>query len=132
MSFNTWSWAFILLYVFRNFLSYHWGINFAPIELRNAYFSLNTQKTAKTGDAGTTCTGTTLTCTGTGSVLEGCTSTGLGCTGTVWLLHHLYRYRFKGVPVQVSEICPEMVISPFFMHFSSIILFYFSPHQKST
>ena len=34
-----------------------------------------------------------LTCTGTGSVLEGCTVTGLGCTGTVFILHHLYRYR---------------------------------------
>ena len=47
MSFNTWSWAFLLLYVFRNFLSYHWGINFAPIEFASprrrgtVHFSLN-------------------------------------------------------------------------------------------
>ena len=134
--------------MFRNFLSYYRGMNFAPIELAEVWyishlissfsifpkcvFQLKYAKTAKTGVAGTTCTGIALTCTGTGSVLEGCTGTGLGCTSTVWLPHHLYRYRFKGVQVQVSEICPEMVISPFFMHFSSIILFYFSPHKKST
>ena len=45
----------------------------------------------------TTCTGTTLTCTGTGSVLEGCTGTGLG----------MYRYRSPKLPI----IC---VFLPFF------------------
>ena len=137
--------------MFRNFLSYYWGMNFAPIELASPrrrgtlHFSLNFilfytsgmrkfkySKTAKIRAAGNTCTGTALACTGTGSVLEGCTGTGLGSTGTVWLLHHLYRYRFKGVLVQVSEICPEMLFSPFFMHLSSIIHFYFTPHQEST
>ena len=48
-------------------------------------------------------TGIALTCTGTGSVLKGCTGTGLGYTSTVSLLHHLYRYSFKGVPVQVPK-----------------------------
>ena len=57
----------------------------------------------KTEKQSTYGTGTALTCTGTGSVMEGCTGTGLGCTGTVLLLHHLYRYRFKGVPVQVPK-----------------------------
>ena len=72
--------------------------------------------------------GTTLTCTGTGSVLEGCTGTVLGCTGTVLLLHQLYRYNSKGIPVQVSEICPEMVNFTIFhaLFFPNSLLFHSS------
>ena len=36
VSFHTWPLAFLRLFVFRNFLSYYWGMNFAPIKLRFA------------------------------------------------------------------------------------------------
>ena len=55
---------------------------------------------------------------------------------------HLYLYRFGSgglyrncsapVPVQVAEITHKWGNSPFFMHFSPIILFYYIVHHKLT
>ena len=50
----------------------------------------------------TTCTGTALTCTGIGSVLEAIPHLFRTCTGTGSVLEGVS----APVPVQVSEICP--------------------------
>ena len=105
-------------------------MNFAPIELslrlggevRYIFHSISSfsillvyefylkyAKIKKIGAAGAIGTSIALTGTDTGSVLESGIGTDLGYTGTVLLLHQRYRYSSKGVPVQVSEICPEMV-----------------------
>ena len=63
------------------------------------------QTLVKIEKQGTTCTGTTLTCTGTGSVLEAIPHLFRTCTCTGSVLEGCS----LPVPVQVSEICPEMV-----------------------
>ena len=90
------------------------------------------KKYQKTGVAGTSGTGTTLFGTGTEPILEGGIGTALGGTGTVLPLHQGYRYHSKGVPVSVSDSAQKWQNSPFFMHFSSIIIFYYILHQKLT
>ena len=76
-------------------------------------FKLNYAKTTQSGPFGHTCTGTPLTCTGTGCILLGCTGTGWTCTGTSWLLVGVYRYSPVPVPVQLREIAQIC----FFCHF---------------
>ena len=99
---------------------------------RYANYSLFMQKIPKTGFAGTIGTGTTMFGTGTEPVLEGGTGTALGGTGTYFPLHQWYQYHPKGVPVPVSDSSQKWQTSPFFMHFSSIILLYSILHKKLT
>ena len=63
----------------------------------------------------TTCTGTALTCTGTGSVLEAIPHLFRTYTGTGSVLEGCT----APVPIQVAEIAHKWWNSPFFMHFFS-------------
>ena len=77
-------------------------------------FRLKYAKTTQFGHFGHTCTGTPLTCTGTGCILLGCTGTAWTYTGTVWLLLGLYQYNPVPVPVQLQKFCPKLLFLPTF------------------
>ena len=87
-------------------------------------------------------TSTTWICTGTNHVLEvgigatlvlvSGTGTTLDGTGTILPLHKWYRYHPCLVSVPVAGTDQKWQISPSFIHFSSINLFYSILHQKPT
>ena len=67
------------------------------LNIQDTNTGLNDAKISKNGVAGTTCTGTPLSCTGTGCLLHTCTGTPLTCTGTA-----------QSVPVHPTGFCPKI------------------------
>ena len=92
---------------------------------------LNGAKTCQNRAAGTTGTGTTLTCTGTGYPLPVGTGTGLICTGIDCPLHPC-TCTAQPIPIHPTGFCPKMRDFAFLTHFSSTNLLQFVPYQKST
>ena len=89
---------------------------------------LNDVKTCQNRAAGTTCTGTALTCTGIGYSLLGCTGT--GCPLPIFAPYvpvqlNLYRYKCSFSARECSGFC-------IFTHFLSTNLLQYFPYKKST
>ena len=118
-------------YIFVEFQSYlNLSQSFNKVHMRSVCeFKLNYTKIQHSRHFGHTCTGTRLTCTGTGCILLACTGTGWTYTGTGWPLVgctgtalYLYRYSLGNF----AHICY------FFATFGTISLHITSPFLKTS